>query len=203
MDTNFNHEQSLALINEMINRARNNVKHEGAYSLIFWGYVTAALAIINSVLLNTLNQPQQSNWVWSLMIPAFVVSFFMQRRIDRKRLVKTHIDKIAGNVWGGFLISYVVFEMVIFSTAFRFDTQVIFMLNIPVIMIMVGLGQFISACIYRHKMWYAFAALTWTGAVVCVFLPLYLQFIDFATCMILGFAVPGHILIHQAKKSHV
>ena len=112
MDTNFNHEQSLALINEMINRARNNVKHEGVYSLIF-------------------------------------------------------------------------------------------MLNIPVIMVMVGLGQFISACIYRNKMWYAIAALTWAGAIVCVFLPVYLQFIDFATCMILGFVLPGHILIHQAKKSHV
>jgi hypothetical protein len=203
MDTNFSHEQSLSLINEMICRARSNVKHEGAPSLIYWGYVTAILAIIQSVLLITLDQPQQSQWVWSLMIPAFVVSYFMQRRIIRKRLVKTHIDKIAGIVWGGFLISYVVFEITILSTAYRFNTQIIFLLNIPVIMIMLGLGQFISACIYRNKMWYAIAALTWIGAVICVFLPLYGQFIDFAICMILGFVVPGHVLVHQAMKSHV
>jgi hypothetical protein len=30
-----------------------------------------------------------------------------------------------------------------------------------------------------------------------------IQFIIFAACMLLGFVVPGHILNHQVKKSHV
>ena len=203
MDTNFNHEQNLELINEMITRARNNVRINGAYSLIFWGYLTAAVAITNCVLLNTLTNPQQSFWIWSLMLPACVVSYFIERRIDRKTLVKTHIDKVGSMVWSGFFISFVVFMVVINTVSLKYGAQRVFMLNTPVIMIMVGMGQFISACVFRQKMWFAIAALTWTGAITCAFLGVDVQFIIFAACMILGFAVPGHILSHQAKKSHV
>jgi MFS family permease len=203
MDTNFNHEQSLSLINEMINRARNNVKQEGTYSLMYWGYMTALLAIINYVLLQTLNDPNQSFWIWVLMLPAGLGSYFIERRADKRKLVKTHLDKIASIVWFGFLISFGIFTVIIHSVNSQVELSQIFLLNTPVIMSMVGMGQFISACIYRHKMWYAIAALTWTGAVVCALLQVDMQFIVFAACMILGFSVPGHILNYQAKKSHV
>ena len=109
MDTNFNHEQSLTLINEMINRARNNVQKGWTYPMIFWGYLTAVLAVINCVLLNALNNPNQSFWVWWMMPPAGLISYFIERRVHRETLVKTHIDKIAAKVWYGFLISFVVF----------------------------------------------------------------------------------------------
>jgi hypothetical protein len=203
MEKIFNHEESLSLINEMISQARNNVKMEGTSSLIFWGYLTATLAIINCVLLNTLSKPEQSFWIWGFMLPAAFVSFLMERRMDKKRLVKTHIDKIAATVWFGFLISFVVFTLVLHLAHFKFDIYQIFMINTPVIMVMVGMGEFISACIYRQKIWYAIAALTWTGAVVCSFLTVDIQLLVFAACILLGFVVPGHILNHQAKKSHV
>ena len=203
MDTNLTYEQSLTLINEMINRARNNVKQGGATSLIYWGYLTAALGITNSVLMNILSDPNQSFWIWFLMIPAGLVSYIMERRKDKKQLVKTHIDKIAGMVWAGFLISFLVFTVVINTVNIKFDLNQIFMLNTPAIMVMVGMGIFISACVFRQKMWYVNAGLTWAGAIVCAFLPVDMQFIVFAVCMILGIAVPGHVLNHQAKKSHV
>ena len=203
MESTFNHEQSLSLINEMISRAQNNAKQGGSYSLIFWGYVTAILAITNSVLMNTLNNPSQSFWVWFLMIPAGVGSYFIARFVDREALVKTHIDKIGGMVWLGFFLSFVIFTIVIHTLHFNFNLYQLFMMNTPALMIMVGMGQFITACVYRHKLWYIIAVITWAGAVACAFLKVDMQFIVFAACMILGFAIPGHILNHQAKKSHV
>jgi MFS family permease len=201
MERDFNHEESLSLINEMISQARNNVKTGSTYSMMYWGYATAALAIINYVLLHTLSNPNQSFWIWCFMLPAGLGSYFIERRIRRKALVKTHIDKIGGMVWCGFLISFSVFEIVINTVGFRLGIYQVFMLTTPVIMIMVGMGEFISACIYRHKMWYVIAALVWMGAIVCAFLNVDMQFIVFAACMILGFVVPGHILNRQAKKS--
>ena len=203
MERNFNHEESLSLINEMINQARNNVKTGGIYPMIYWGYVTAALAIANCVLLHTLSNPNQSFWIWCFILPATSGSYFIERQTRRKALVKTHIDRIGAMVWYGFLISFVVFTLVINATSMKYEVYRVFMLNTPVIMIMAGMGQFVSACIYRHKMWYAIAALTWAGAMICVFLDVDMQFIVFAACMIIGFVIPGHILNHQAKKSHV
>ena len=202
MDKNFNHEESLSLINEMISRAQYNVKMEWPHSMIYWGYVTAALAITNTVLLNTLSNPHQSFWIWCLMLPAGLGSYFIERRTSKKTLVKTHLDKIGSMVWLGFLISFVVFTIGIHSTSMKFEISQIFMLNTPALMIMLGMGQFISASIYRNKIWYGIASLTWAGALICAFLKVDMQFIVFAVCMISGFVVPGHILNHQAKKSH-
>ena len=205
METNFNHEQSLTLISEMINRARNNVKVKGAYSLIYWGYVVAALAIVHAILFNLLSAPMQSAFVWLAMIPAAAVGVYIERRIERETLVKTHIDKIGNMVWTGFLISFVVFTIVIHAVRvnLKFELEQIFLLNIPVIMILLGMGQFFTACIYRAKMWNLLAAFSWLAAIACTFVRLDVQFIIFAACMIVGFAIPGHILNRQSKENHV
>jgi len=171
--------------------------------MIFWGYFVAAAAIFNCVLLYTLTDTYLSFGVWLLMVPAGAVSYFIERRVNRKTLVKTHIDKISAIVWMGYVISIIVFLTVIHIISFKYANYHFFLLTTPVILTMIGMGQFVTACIFRKKMWYAFSALTWIGAVVCAFLELDIQFIVLAACMILGFAVPGHIMNHQAKKSHV
>ena len=208
MDEKFNHEESLSLINEMINRAQNNVKKEKTYSMIYWGYVTAVAAVINCVLLHTLNDPKQSFWIWSVTIPAGIVSYFIERRFSRENFVKTHIDKIFSKLWVGYNISAAVIMVVLFSVAFKFEMHLIFFLVTPVILAMVGMAQFATACIFRSKMWYAIAALFWVGAIVCAFLTtgmrtVSMQFAVFAVCMILGYIVPGHIMNRQAKKNNV
>jgi len=203
METNFNHEQSLTLITEMINRARNNVKIKGAYSLIFWGYVVAALAIVQAILFNLLSDPMQSAFVWVAMIPAVAVGYGIERRIERKTLVKTHIDKIGSMIWAGFLISFVAFTIVIHAVRIKFELEQIFMLNIPVVMILLGMGQFITACTFRAKLWNLSAAFSWLAAIACTFVRIDVQFIIFAACMIVGFVIPGHILNRQSKENHV
>jgi len=203
MESNLTHEQSLTLINEMINRARNNVQKGRMYSMIYWGYTTAAIAILNYILLHVLNNPNHSFWAWCLMFPAGIVSYFIDRYINQKVLVKTHIDKIGDMVWKGYTIGVIVFLATIFVAAFRHQTPIMFVLTTPIILIMVGICEFTSAWIYRYKPWFVVAALFWVGAIGCAFLRADYHFFVLAVCMILGFVVPGHILNYQAKKSHV
>ena len=206
METNLNHEQSLTLINEMILRAQNNVQKERMYSMIFWGYTTAAVAIINYVLLLTLTNSTHSFWVWCLMFPAGITSAFIDRSIHRTLLVKTHIDKIGNMVWRGYLLGVVVFLVTLFSASIRHHSSDVFIMCTPVILIMVGICEFASAVIYRYKPWFMVAALFGVGALGCVLLPASLQelqFIILAVCMLLGFVVPGHLLSRKTKKSHV
>ena len=203
METNLNHEESLALINEMIHRARNNVSKKGSFTMIFWGYMVAAVAIINCVLLHTLTENNQSFWIWLLMIPALGASYFFKRRESREALVKTHIDRIGSMVWKGFSFSVAVFLVAIHTMAIRYELPQILILITPVIMTMLGTGQLITACIYRYKIGYALTALFWAGTIVCAFSGVVVQFITLAVCMILGFVVPGHILNRQQKRSHV
>ena len=203
MDTNFSHEQSLALINEMICRARNNAQAERMYSVLFWGYTVAFLALANFVLIHTLNNPNQSFLVWLAILPAWLVSYFIDRKTDRSALVKTHIDKISNIVWKGFGIGTIVFLVIIYAVAFRIKDYRLMLLINPVYMIMIGLCEFTTACIYRYKPWYWIAILFWAGAISCVFLPVDRQFLILASCMILGFVIPGHLLTRQQKQNNV
>jgi hypothetical protein len=203
MESNFNHEQSLSLINEMITRARNNVRMGSSFSLLYWGYLTATFAIIQCVLLRIPVYADNSFFIWILMAPAGVVSWLIERKNIRKKLIITHIDLIGGLVWLGFLISWAVSMVIFFTAQYIFDMHAIFSLYIPVVLMMVGMGHFITACVFRHKMWYVIAALTWAGAIACAFLHIDMQFIVFAVCMIIGLVIPGHVLHSQAKKSHV
>ncbi len=203
METNFNHEQSLALINEMINRARNNVQKERTYSIIFWGYFIAAVAIANFVLIHTLSDPNQSFFVWLAVIPAWVVSYFIDRQTDRTALVKTHIDKIGDIIWKGFGISAVVFLIIIYSVAFRIKDYHILLLITPVFMMMIGICEFATACVYRYRPWYWVAVLFWAGAILSAWLRADWQFIVMAVCLILGFVIPGHLLNRQQEESNV
>ena len=203
MDTNFSHEESLALINEMICRARNNVQKERMYSVLFWGYTVAFLALTNFVLIHTLNNPNHSYLVWLAIFPAWLVSYYIDRKIDRTAIVKTHIDKIGDIVWKGFGIGTMVILVILYTEAFRFmDFKLMLLIN-PIYMTLIGVCEFATACIYRHKTWYWFAVLFWVGAITCAFLQVDLQFVILAVCMILGFAVPGHLLNRQQKQTNV
>jgi len=77
------------------------------------------------------------------------------------------------------------------------------MLITPIIMVMVGICEFISATVYRHKPWYWVALLFWVGSISCAFVTVDYQLIILSVCMTLGFVVPGLMLHFQAKKSHV
>jgi len=203
METNFNHEQSLALINEMISRARNNVQKERKHSMIFWGYTVALIALSNFALIHLLSNPHSSFLVWLCILPAWVVSYFIDRRIDRTAMVKTHIDKIGDMVWKGFGIAVLVLVAIVNIMAFKTNDFHSMMLINPIIMGAMGMCEFASASIYRYKPWYWVALFFWAGAIVCAFLRVDWQFMVLAACMILGFVVPGHLLNYQTKKSHV
>jgi len=203
METNFSHEQSLTLISEMINRARNNVRMKGAYTLVFWGYVVATLAIINSLLLQKTGKPELCGYIWIAMVPAGVVSYFIERRDKHETLVKTHIDKISDMIWFGFFIGAMVMSAIIFTVAFKYGLLHVFNIITPAIITMLGISQFATACVYRSYMWYVIATVSWVGAIACAFSSLEVQFIIFAACVVVGLIIPGHILIRQAKNSNV
>ena len=203
MEKNLNHEESLSLINEMILRTQNNVKKGQGNILIFIGYLTTVLALIHSFIWLVFKQPGAGSFVWILMIPAYIVINYFERRTNREKRIKTHIDKINATLWLGYSISVFIFLSTIFTISIKFEIESVLLLCTPVILIMVGMAQFSTACIYRSKMWYAIATLFWTSAIACIFINVKMHLIIFAICMILGYVVPGYLLNYKAKQNHV
>jgi hypothetical protein len=208
MNTKLTEKESLAVIGEMIDRARNNVKKGSANSLIYNGYAVAFVAVLNYILLHVLDDKNMSFTVWWLMIPSAFINYFLRRKINRSAMVKTQIDEIIGYIWKGFGFSLVVLLIILFSMAYLNPyikyTWIYFALITPIIMIMMAMAEFgmAKACCYRPFYWGAI--FFWIGALLCLLSYIILkrgdvQFIILAVCMIAGFVIPGYSLNKKAK----
>jgi MFS family permease len=201
--TNFSEKESMAIIAEMIERARNNFRKGSGNSMIFWGCSAAFTSLLVFVLLKTLDKPVWAFWAWCLMGVCGVIDFFIKRKQEKNLLVKTHIDVILSTIWRGYVLFVWLFLAIVFAFGMATNDDNIFALITPVILLAVGMAEFVTAKTCRFK-WYLYGAIVmWTGAVVCVGLTLLAnsvdyQFIVLAVCMLVGFTVTG---ILQNKKS--
>lgn len=205
MESKFNEQDSLKLINEMIVQAKNNIRKGAADSMIFCGYTVAIVAVINFVLLNVLDKPYQSYWIWLLMIPMTFINFFIDKKKEKDSMVRTHIDKIVWSIWRAFVISVVLLLGTVFGLVYIANSWALVLIFTPLFLILMGLSQFVTATACRFKPYYYGAYVFWGGVVVCVssfaiFPRADVQFIILALCMIFGFCVPGHIINRKAEQ---
>jgi hypothetical protein len=216
MDTKFTEQESLAVISEMIHRARNNVQKNAGIFMIFWGYMVAIMALLNVALVFILHNMSISTYysfnVWWLVLPAWIVSFVMKRKIDRSAIVKNHIDKVISSIWRAFGIANAIFIFIIFSLSCSLhEYNHFFYLINPIIILITGMGEFITAKVCRFRPFMHGAIAMWAGSLACtlaiiVFGNSYavlVQFVILSVCMIVGFVIPGYKLNKLAKENHV
>ncbi|WP_165024034.1 hypothetical protein [Dysgonomonas sp. ZJ279] len=203
MEKEFNGQESLTLINEMISQARNNFRKETANRVIFVGYSVAVVAIMNLILVHTLPNPNQSYWIWLLMIPMSIINVCIAKKQDKQALVKTHIDKIIGAIWRAYGYSIIVLLLVIFGTTAIINAAYLPLLITPIILTLTGLAQYATATACRFKPYFYGAAIFWIGVLLCI--GSYctgngsIQFIILAAAFIAGFAIPGQLLNRKAE----
>ncbi|MDR2147906.1 MAG: hypothetical protein LBE91_15750 [Tannerella sp.] len=210
METKLTEQESLSIISEMIEQARNNFRKGSGNSMIFYGIVVSALAILNviaALVLTKLNiHPNYSFWMWCLMIPVIYIGTLIQKKVERESMVKTHLDSIISSTWKGYIYSVYLFFVIIFCIGLGKKMYDVFYLINPVLLVFVGLAEFVSAKTYRFKPYFYGAITMWAGALACVALmwtpmPVILQFFVLAFCMFFGFVIPGLKLNKLAKEN--
>ncbi len=196
MEPKMSEQESLKIINEMIMQARSNFQKGRVNVAIFWGYLVALTAMLNFILLKTLEHPQYAFMIWLLMVPGAVVSYFIDKRIDRSAIVKTHIDSIVHFVWNGYGISVLLLQVVFWVV--NIPNNIHFYLMTPIILLMMGAAQFVTAKACKYHPYYWGATVFWLGA-VCGTLTgkIEYQFLVLAVCAIVGFVIPNHVLNHK------
>jgi hypothetical protein len=203
MEKNFNEQDSLRLINEMISQARNNFQKGRSNSSIFCGYVVAATAFANFILIQTLENPHQSYWIWLVMIPMMIISGIIARKHIEHSTVRTHIDNIVSGIWNAFAISIGILLISIYGTAYAKNSGYLGILITPVILAMMGAAQYATSVAFRFKPYRYGALVSWGGALACVGSYLLrefsIQFIILGVCAILGLSIPGHIANKKAE----
>lgn len=207
---NFNEQDSLKLINEMISQAKNNIQVGTADGMIRAGYSASIIAVLNIILIYTLPNPYLSFFAWTLMIPVTIIGHYIDKKKDRSSIVKTHIDTIISKTWLAFSCSVWILILTIISMSYILHEWTLTILIMPTILTLTGLAQYITGIACRYKPFTNAAYIFGAGAIMCVLLMLVAgeyfgvgQFIILIVCMITGFCIPGHIMNKKAKEQYV
>ena len=195
-------QESLNIINEMICQTREYFQKGAANISIFWGYYSAAIAVLNFILLQIPDVARYSYFVWLLTIPGVFVSILISRKMVI--VVKTHINTIINRIWIAFGISVLMFLGALYISAIAARMPNLPLTITPIILIMTGIAQYATAAACRFRLYVYSAIIFWAGGVGCSLTYLTgrgdYQFIILALCMVAGFVIPGHILNNKAKR---
>lgn len=190
----LSHQESLELIERMIQSARNKVTESG-FHFFLWGILVVLASMSQYVMiLNGLGK--ESNLVWLLMpvigVPAALVYEF--RRSKQANKHTSDSEASYGKLWLGFGITL---ALMIFLSINLEVNPISFILGL------VGLATFVSGSLLRFSALTFGAVVFWIAAAACLFVSNQNQLLINAVATALGYLIPAWMLYQRSRKAHV
>jgi hypothetical protein len=133
-------QQSLLLIESMINKAKNRFSENG-FLYLLWGVVIFCNAITHFLLIK-FTHIKQPELVWLTCILAAAVQVFYIWRNNRNRTVKTYTEEMIDHIWLYFGISMLLISFI----SIRFSN---WMQMYPIILMLYGIPTSLSGSVMR------------------------------------------------------
>ncbi len=192
-EKNLTEKESLELITRMINTAKTTISDDGIHYMI-WGWGVFIAAILHYGLLKTgFEQP----WIsWMVLMPLCgVAAWITGRRQSRQAKVKTFVEEYLSYLWIAFGIS--LFLIINFSNQIGMET------TYPIIMVLYGIGTFVSGGALRFMPLKAGGIVCWVLAFIAFRTAFEYQLLLIAAAVLAAYIIPGYLLrkkYHHEKK---
>lgn len=185
----------LSVIKKIMADSRNVVINNG-WHYIYWGVLVACALIANYVmaLMNAAGQYQGIMWL-VLMVGGAITEALIERRVEKKRRVKTFAGQLLGSLWMASGISMFMFGFIGTMTHAYNPVYIC-----PIISTLLGVSYFTSGAIQQIKWLQLLSIGWWAGAIVLFILPSVHTLIIFAVMMICFQTIPGIILYRKSKS---
>jgi len=187
-EENITGQQSLELIQSMINRARNQFSENGHLYLV-WGWVVLICSVGQFILLHFFAYPNHY-LVWMLTWLVVVYQFVYLIKNRKKEKVKTYTGDIVSYVW-------IVFVILMFMTGFLMARSPLGhtreLVN-PLILSLYGMPTFLSGKILRFQPLILGGIFCWILSIVSTFIPYDFQLLFFGIAVIIAWIIPGYLL---------
>lgn len=181
-EENLSARQSLDIITSMIQEAKGKVQKNG-FHFMLWGWVIV-LANLGMYTLTKLGYPYPYI-VWSITIPAWIISLYVGFKQGRSQGVTTHFDLVSLWLW-------VCFGICIF-TLVAFGHKINYQLN-PVILVISSIPTFVSGVLLRFKPLMLGGASFWVFGIICFLTTMETQPLVGAVAVFCGYLLPGYLL---------
>lgn len=183
MEKELSSKDSLALITDMISKAKREAAGDGSFQILLWGWTISLCNLGHYALIKAgIEYPYA---IWILVVPALIASVIHGIRKGKNSRVKTHLDLVLNQLWMAVFAGIVI--VLAFMNILDFNQN-------PVILILAALGMFVTGTLIRVPM-VKFGALILTlGAILAFTLPVIDQYLVAGIAILLGYLVPGYYL---------
>jgi hypothetical protein len=192
MEENFSPQDSLLLIQSMIEKTKNNIGRNRFYFLL-WGWYTF-LAIIAQFILKVVFHYERHYLVWWGVIPAVIVTIIYTAKQNKQSGVRTYIGESMSSLWTGVGISFFVLSVIIASSREGW------MFSYPFFILLYGLGTFISGRILKFTPLVVGGIINWILACIAGFVHYDYQMLLAATAILTSYIIPGHLLATKKNR---
>src|SRR5690242_8208737 len=142
---NFTPQESLQLIESMINRAKDKYAEDGSMYLM-WGWLVFICSLLQFLLLHVF-QYEYHYIVWLATIPFFIFQYFYVSKKQKQQKVVTYADNIVGYVWLTFAIVIILLGFIVgLLTTGEYYTHII-----HILLAIYGMPVFLTGVIVRFK----------------------------------------------------
>jgi hypothetical protein len=189
-DNDFSPEDSLQLIQSMIDKAKDSVVHDSFYFLL-WGWLVFAASVIQFVLKVIIQSPYHY-FAWTLMIVGIVASALHGMNESKKRKVRTYVEELLNYLWLGIFISFALFGFVFARLGWQ-NCYSFYML-------MYAVGSFVSGRVLKFYPLVLGAIGCWILAIVSTFTSYDVNILLCGVAILVSYIIPGYLLRHKYKQ---
>ena len=190
----LSHQESLDLIQSMIDTARNKVAEDG-FHFIMWGTLVIICSLLNYALIKA--GYENTSYIPWLVMP-FIgapLAFYYERQLKKQGHAKTHLEDYIKYLWLSYAIT--LFFAIFFSVSMNASP-------IPFILMITGMATFTTGMALKFRPLIAGGIVFWMLTIVCFFLSPLNQLLADALGILLGYIIPGILLRKEAQtQNHV
>ena len=179
----FSPEQSLRLIQRMIDKTRQTVYKNSRYFLL-WGWCSFAASIGQFVLKSVFHSPWHPI-VWWIVVPCLVITWYWTWKNGKNRRAKTYVNEMMGYLWGALTLAYFAMSVIFARLGWEYCY--------PFFMILYGIGTYVSGKILQFRLFVWGGLISFVLASVSIWFDFDYQALFAALAIFISYILPGHL----------
>ncbi|MEP6594887.1 MAG: hypothetical protein ABJA71_03025 [Ginsengibacter sp.] len=188
-DKEFTPQDSLRIIQTMIEKTKQNISYQSHYFLL-WGW-GAFIGFAGQYLLKVYFEYPWHYQIWWISAVCLVINIVFVIKFSKKIKVRTYVEESMGNLWTGLIISFIVLMIIFTKTGWQNCY--------PFFMLLYGTGTFISVKILRFSPLILGGSISFILAAASVWFNGDFQMVLAAVAILFSYIIPGHLLYNNYK----
>lgn len=193
-EQHFSEKESLRLITQMINKARNNY-YESGLGCLLWGFTNLVCFVI-AYLMETVKGFYFPFNPFYLMGVTLLLQLYYDRKEAHHKQTKSYNDDVNTYVWITFGIAVLILTIVGAIANIGY-------IVLPVLLLLFGMPTFITGCINKFFPFIIGGVLCWIFSIIAFLFKSYETYLLVATGAGVAWIIPGFILRARFNKTIV